>query len=41
VVVEKPDAMLHIVVPTDPRETRDPHAAADAIARHVIPPPEG
>ncbi len=41
VVVEKPDAMLHIVVPTDPRETRDPRAAADEIARGVVPPPAG
>ena len=39
-VVEKPDAMLHIVVPSDPRETRDPRAAADEIARDVAPAPE-
>ncbi len=39
VVVEKPDALLHIVVPTDPREKRDPRAAADKIAQEVAPPP--
>ncbi len=38
VVVEKPDALLHIVVPTDPREKRDPRAEADKIAREVGPP---